>query len=70
LGIGEQVAMHQLSAGVIRGFLERVDGYAERCRREAHDGRSQAVEILERWIAELAEHRSRLRVGVRQRVPA
>jgi uncharacterized protein (TIGR00661 family) len=70
LGIGEQVAMHQLSAAVIQRFLGRAEGYAERCRREAHDGRAQAVEILERWIAELAERSERLRVGVRQRVPA
>jgi uncharacterized protein (TIGR00661 family) len=70
LGIGEQVAMHRLSAPVIRDFLSRVDAYAERCQSQAHDGRAQAVEILERWMAELGERTSRLRVGVRQRVPA
>jgi uncharacterized protein (TIGR00661 family) len=69
LGVGEQVAMHQLTAAVIRSFLSRVDGYAARCRSQAHDGRAQALEILERWIGELAERSPRLRMGV-QRVPA
>jgi uncharacterized protein (TIGR00661 family) len=70
LGIGEQVAMSELDEGVIQRFLTRAESYAERCRAQAHDGRAQAVEILERWLSELAHRSYKVRIGARQRVAA
>jgi uncharacterized protein (TIGR00661 family) len=55
LGIGEQLSLSGLTAESIVRFLARAPAYAERCRARAHDGRIEAIQILERWIAELAQ---------------
>jgi uncharacterized protein (TIGR00661 family) len=54
LGIGEWVAAERLTAECIRDFLENTARYSETARLSARDGRDEAVEMLERWIAELA----------------
>ena len=57
LGIGEQITSDELSAQTIGGFLARTPTYAERCQAHAHDGRAEAIQIIERWIAELSRAR-------------
>jgi uncharacterized protein (TIGR00661 family) len=54
LGIGEQILLSQLTPGAIERFLERTPLYAQRCRAHAHDGRHEAIQIIEHWIAELS----------------
>jgi uncharacterized protein (TIGR00661 family) len=55
LGVGEQLSLSALTADSIARFLARAPAYAERCRARARDGRIEAIQILERWIGELAE---------------
>lgn len=57
LGIGEWVAGERLTSAFISGFLERATSYSEVARGRAQDGRDEALEMLERWIAELARAR-------------
>jgi uncharacterized protein (TIGR00661 family) len=54
LGIGEWVSAQRLTSDCIRRFLANGAAYAERARQRAIDGRDEALEMLERWIAELA----------------
>ncbi|MCC6217662.1 MAG: hypothetical protein IT376_22580, partial [Polyangiaceae bacterium] len=46
LGVGEEVALAALSAGVIERFLGRAPAYARNARARARDGRRDAVEQL------------------------
>jgi uncharacterized protein (TIGR00661 family) len=57
LGIGEWVAANKLTSECIRRFLDRRNGYSIRARELSQDGRAEALEMLERWIAELARIR-------------
>jgi hypothetical protein len=54
LGIGEWVSAERLSSECIRRFLEKGQAYSQTSLQRARDGRDEAVEMLERWIAELA----------------
>jgi uncharacterized protein (TIGR00661 family) len=58
LGIGEQILLSQLTPEAIAGFLERTPAYAERCQSHAHDGRPEAIQIIEHWIGELSRRPS------------
>jgi uncharacterized protein (TIGR00661 family) len=53
LRIGEQVSFEKLNGGVLRRFLSRAEGYVERMRWLARDGRREAVDALERFAGEL-----------------
>jgi len=53
LGIGEQLSLSALTAESIGQFLARAPVYAQRCRERAHDGRVEAIQILEHWLGEL-----------------
>lgn len=66
MGIGEQVRHELLSANAIRGFVDRSAAYAERARLQSRDGRLAAVDVLERWLAELGAEKAvgRLREAV------
>ncbi|HEY3592678.1 MAG TPA: glycosyltransferase family protein [Polyangiaceae bacterium] len=54
LGIGEWVSADRLTSDCIQRFLANAGHYSEIARQSARDGRDEAVEMLERWIAELA----------------
>jgi uncharacterized protein (TIGR00661 family) len=54
MAIGERVEAERLTAATIARFLERSAVYAESCRRLARGGQQEAVETLQRWIAELS----------------
>lgn len=54
LGIGESVELGRLSVGRLQSFLSRADDYARAAYRQKVDGRTEAVQLLERWIEELA----------------
>jgi uncharacterized protein (TIGR00661 family) len=58
LGIGMQIPLAQLSATVIQSFLARGDDYREAIRRHRHDGRREALHLLEGFFRELVPHRS------------
>jgi|SRR5215471_920734 len=57
LGIGEWVPGERLTSAFISGFLERAGSYSEIARGSVRDGRDEALEMLERWIAELGRAR-------------
>jgi len=63
LGVGEETTFAALDAARIRAFLASVPRYAAATRRHRQDGRQEALTLLERWVAELAEkprsHRDR-----------
>jgi uncharacterized protein (TIGR00661 family) len=54
LSLGESIDLGELTSDVIRGFLERTPSYAANALRQARDGGQEAIETLERWIAELS----------------
>jgi len=54
LGIGEWVSARRLTAECIRRFLENAPAYSQTALTRARDGRDEALEMLEQWIAELA----------------
>jgi uncharacterized protein (TIGR00661 family) len=54
LSLGESIDTDELTPGVIRRFLERAPAYAENALRQARDGGQEAIETLEKWIAELS----------------
>jgi uncharacterized protein (TIGR00661 family) len=57
LSLGEWIDPEALTPAVIRGFLDRAPAYAVNAHRQAIDGKEQAIETLERWIAELTGRR-------------
>ncbi|MGB8294429.1 MAG: glycosyltransferase family protein [Polyangia bacterium] len=54
LGIGESTTARKFTAEALGAFLDRTPEYAARARREAHDGREEALATLETWFAEIA----------------
>jgi uncharacterized protein (TIGR00661 family) len=59
LGIGEWVRVDKLTSDCIRRFLANGSAYAERARQRAVDSKDEALETLERWMAELAPGKRR-----------
>jgi len=57
LSVGECTEPEQLTSHRIRTFLERAPAYARNARRLARDGKTEAIETLERWIGELTRRR-------------
>ncbi|MBN2446254.1 MAG: hypothetical protein JXO22_05995, partial [Phycisphaerae bacterium] len=54
MGIGVPVEHRALRARVIGDFLAREDEFRENIRRAARDGRAEAIDALETYLAELA----------------
>jgi uncharacterized protein (TIGR00661 family) len=54
MAIGGQIAQSALTGDAIRGFLEQETTMVENIRRQARDGRREALAAIERCLAELA----------------
>jgi uncharacterized protein (TIGR00661 family) len=63
LGIGRWAPRAALERQLIRGFLEQADAYGARARRLARDGTGEAVELIERYAAELCGARAAPRLA-------
>jgi uncharacterized protein (TIGR00661 family) len=57
MAIGERIEPERLTADAIRRFLDRSASYVESCLRAATGGEQEALETLQRWIAELSAPR-------------
>lgn len=53
MGIGEATTFAELTAPRISAFLSRVPEHTAATRRHRRDGRREALEVLEEWMAEL-----------------
>jgi uncharacterized protein (TIGR00661 family) len=54
LAIGERIEAERLTADAIGRFLDRSAAYVESCRRAANGSQDEAIETLQKWIAELS----------------
>ena len=63
LGIGRRVRHGDLEVGVVREFLSHEQAYVENIRRQARDGRREALETIERFVRELTGKRAELPAG-------
>ncbi|PTU31524.1 glycosyltransferase family protein [Stenotrophobium rhamnosiphilum] len=66
MGVGMRAEMNQLTPSDVDSFLGHGDWYRSNMRQHAGDGRAEAIETLQRYIAELTHGEKAVKVHIKK----